>query len=122
MYDAWNRLVAVYRDSNGNGAKDAGDTLLHEAQYDGLRRRIAKIVRKVQGETVAYDRTDYYYAESWQCLEERTSEFAALDGAGGARTTAAADVKVQYVWDLRYIDAPVLRWRDTGGGAVSSCG
>ena len=33
-------------------------------------------------------------------------------------TTTPADdehVKVQYVWDLRYIDAPVLRWRDTGG-------
>jgi len=30
-------------------------------------------------------------------------------------TTPAANVKVQYVWDLRHIDAPVLRWRDTGG-------
>lgn len=22
---------------------------------------------------------------------------------------------VQWLWDIRYIDAPVLRWRDTGG-------
>ncbi|MCX5653731.1 MAG: hypothetical protein NTY65_03660 [Planctomycetota bacterium] len=39
---------------------------------------------------------DYYYNESWQCLEER---------AGG---TSA----VQNLWDIRYIDAPALRWRD----------
>jgi len=27
----------------------------------------------------------------------------------------ATAVKVQWLWDIRYIDAPVLRWRDTGG-------
>ena len=27
----------------------------------------------------------------------------------------AAAPKVQWLWDVRYIDAPVLRWRDTGG-------
>ena len=61
------------------------------------------------GET-NWARTDYYYNESWQCLEERAETVA------GETTPADEDhVKVQYVWDLRYIDAPVLRWRDTGG-------
>jgi RHS repeat-associated protein len=78
-----------------------------------------KIVRKVQDETVTYDRTDLYYNEGWQVLEERTENFASLGeyppNASGARGTVTDDVKVQYVWDIRYIDAPVLRWRDTGG-------
>jgi hypothetical protein len=46
--------------------------------------------------------TDYYYNESWQVLEERTD--------GDAAT-------VQWLWDARYIDAPVLRWRDADGDA-----
>ncbi|MCX5653107.1 MAG: RHS repeat-associated core domain-containing protein [Planctomycetota bacterium] len=32
-----------------------------------------------------------------------------------ARGTVPTAVKVQWLWDIRYIDAPVLRWRDTGG-------
>ena len=46
-------------------------------------------------------------------------------GAGNASSAAAA---VQYVWDLRYIDAPVLRDRDsdadgqTGGLGKASSG
>ena len=44
------------------------------------------------GETV----TDYYYNEDGRVLEERTD----------------AAVAVQYLWDIRYSDAPVLRWRD----------
>jgi RHS repeat-associated protein len=116
VYDAWNRQAAVYRDSNGDGAKDANDPLVQEALYDGLGRRIMKIVRKVQGETVTYDRTDYYYNEGWQCLEERTGSHASLGeyppNESGARGTVATTVKVQWLWDIRYIDAPVLRWRD----------
>ncbi len=41
---------------------------------------------------------DYYYNTSWQVVEERK------DGS--------SDPLAQYVWDIRYIDAPVLRWRD----------
>jgi len=37
-------------------------------------------------------------------------------------TTVAADVKVQYVWDIRYIDAPVLRWRDADGNSETGDG
>src|SRR4030042_3815330 len=80
-----------------------------------------KIVRKVQGETVTYDRTDLHYNERWQVLEERTENFASLGeyppDASGARGTLAEDVKVQYVWDIRYIDAPVLRWRNADGNS-----
>jgi RHS repeat-associated protein len=116
VYDAWNRQAAVYRDANGDGTKDANDPLIQEARYDGLNRRITKIVRHVQGETVTYDRTDYYYNEGWQCLEERTGSHASLGeyppNASGARGTVATAVKVQWLWDIRYIDAPVLRWRD----------
>jgi RHS repeat-associated protein len=116
VYDAWNRQAAVYRDANGDGAKDANDPLIQEARYDGLNRRITKIVRHVQGETVTYDRTDYYYNEGWQCLEERTGSHASLGdyppNESGARGTVATAVKVQWLWDIRYIDAPVLRWRD----------
>ena len=39
-----------------------------------------------------------YYNESWQVLEERS------DGVPAA----------QYLWDPRYVDAPVLRWRYSG--------
>jgi len=41
---------------------------------------------------------DYYYNTAWQVVEERK------DGS--------SDPLAQYVWDIRYIDAPVLRWRD----------
>ena len=50
--------------------------------------------------------TDYYYNESWQVVEERK------DGAGDAHT--------EYVWDLRYIDAPVVRWQDANGDGDTS--
>jgi len=53
-------------------------------------------------ETASPDVTyDYYYNESWQMLEVRRTP------AGGSEI-----VYKQYVWDIRYIDAPVLRWRD----------
>jgi RHS repeat-associated protein len=82
-------------------------TLLVKYRYDGLNRRIAKLIPN--GET-NWDRTDYYYNTSWQCLEERAQTVA-------SDTAVATAVKVQYVWDIRYIDAPVLRWRDTGGAS-----
>jgi RHS repeat-associated protein len=110
-YDGWNHLVKVYKDDGTTAREiDSGDTLIAEYQYDGQGRRVAKIVQ-VDGETVTYDRTDYEYNDSWQCLEERTETFQDLTGEGGARETPAETVAVQYSWDIRYIDAPVLRWR-----------
>jgi len=42
---------------------------------------------------------DHYYNESWQVLEVRRSD----------HTSGPYE---QYLWDIRYIDAPVLRWQD----------
>jgi RHS repeat-associated protein len=97
-YDAWNRLVKVTNDAQPPAT-------IAEYRYDGLDRRIVKLVP--HGES-NWDRTDYYYNSSWQCLEERY-------GADQPKETVATAVKVQWVWSVRYIDAPVLRWRDTGG-------
>jgi RHS repeat-associated protein len=98
-YDAWNRLVKV---------TDNADATIAEYRYDGILRRITKLVP--HGES-NWDRTDYYYNESWQCLEERFAGNVSTEN----RDTPATAAKVQCVWDIRYIDAPVLRWRDTGG-------
>ena len=74
---------------------------LATCRYDGLDRRIAKLVPN--GEN--WDRTDYYYSTSWQVLEEYAETVA-------GETTVADDLKIQYVWDIRYIDAPVCRDED----------
>ena len=75
-----------------------------EYRYDGLGRRIAKLVPN--GEN--WDRTDYHYSEAWQCLEQRY-------GQGQANETVPDRPNVKYLWDTRYIDAPVLRWRSVSG-------
>jgi YD repeat-containing protein len=69
---------------------DSGETVKRYA-YDGLHRRVQ--------ETVGGVTTDFYYSEQWQVLEERV----------GGQTT------VQYVWSPVYVDALVLRYRDTDG-------
>jgi hypothetical protein len=81
----------------------------------GQGRRIAKIVRQVDGETVTYRRTDYMYDEQWQVLEERADTFEDLEGEGGALETPAETPAVQWLWDVRYVDSPVLRWRSVSG-------
>jgi len=91
VYDGWNRLVKVYKDDGeSRGEIDESDTLVATYEYDGLGRRI----RKTVGETT----DDYYYDEAWQVLEVRR---------GGA-----PDPLGQYVWDVRYVDAPVVRFHD----------
>ena len=94
-YDAWNRLVEV---------KD-GETTVAEYRYDGVNRRITKLIPNGAN----WDRTDYYYNASWQALEERFAENQADPDV------VATNLKVQWVWSARYIDAPVLRDRDTTG-------
>jgi RHS repeat-associated protein len=80
-YDAWNRLVEV---------DDQRPSLIATYRYDGLGRRISKTL-------ASGDVTDYYYDEAWQVLQEYTV---------AANQTETVNV---YVWDLRYIDAPVVR-------------
>jgi len=98
-YDAWGRLASVKTDSGGEP-----DALVVKYQYDGLNRRIAKLLPDD-----SWNRWDYYYNNSWQCLEECYDENLGND------STAATTVKCQYVWSLRYIDSPVLRDRDADG-------
>ena len=98
VYDAWNRLVAV---------RNAGDQVIAEYRHDGLNRRIAKIVADGPG-SGNWDRTDYYYNEAWQVLEERQ----ARDVDDEDREVPAATTYGQTIWDLRYVDAPVMAFQD----------
>jgi RHS repeat-associated protein len=83
VYDAWNRLVEV---------RDRGDdSLIAEYEYDGQKRRIEK--------TVDSTTEDIFYNSEWQILEVRTAD--------------DTDPSEQYIWDIRYVDAPVLRFQDT---------
>jgi RHS repeat-associated protein len=96
-YDAWNHLAKVSADDNGSPG-----TTVAEYRYDGLGRRIVKLIPNGAN----WDRTDFYYNEAWQCLEERKAT------AQADKETVATAAKVQWLWDVRYIDAPVCRWRD----------
>ena len=80
------------------GTLDANDTLLATYRYDGLNRRVMKAVA-VDGNSV----TDYmYHNEDWQIVEVRR----------GVNQTPTAAAYKQFVYDIRYIDAPVCRWWD----------
>ena len=67
----------------------AGTTTLETFKYDGLSRRVSA--------TIGGTTTDLYYSAGWQVLEEKV----------GSATTA------RYVWSPVYVDALVLRDRDT---------
>jgi RHS repeat-associated protein len=97
VYDAWNRMVKV---------TDASDETVAEYQYDGLNRRVVKLLWNASSET--WSRTDYYYNEEWQVLEEREAVGVSTVDKG----EVATDASVQYLWDPKYIDSPILRWRN----------
>ena len=59
-------------------------------QYDAQNRRITK--------TVGQTATHFFFNESWQVLE--------------ARVGSGPDPLDQYLWDIRYIDAAVVRFHD----------
>ena len=109
-YDAWNRLAVVYIDGDSDDTWDNGspDTLVEKYEYDGLHRRIVKIVPNA-GTSTNRDRTDYYYNASWQVLEEKRADNVST--AVAANETSLA--RYQYIWSPRYIDSPVLRDADT---------
>ncbi len=69
--------------------KNSGGTTLETFGYDGLNRRVAQ--------TAGGTTTDLYYSAAWQVLTEKV----------GSATT------VRYVWSPVYVDALVLRDRDT---------
>jgi len=114
VYDAWNRLVAVYEDTDDDGTHDTAgtlDKLIAAYRYDGLHRRIAKLkATAYDGYNVptTYERTDYYYTANWQVIQECFD-----DGiAAASKDNIVTPRKAEYVWCLRYIDAPVVRWHD----------
>jgi RHS repeat-associated protein len=87
VYDAWNRLVQVKADSGGQPG-----AVIATYQYDGRGFRTRKVL--AGGET-----WDYYYNEEHQVVE--------------VRKNGDTDAFEQYVWGARYIDAPVMIYRDT---------
>ena len=116
VYDAWDHLVAVYDDTNNDGDLDITsapyDKLIAQYRYDGLGRRIAKTIVQsyyIDGQPKTYGRFDYYYNEDWQVVEERFEPEQTTPDAKATRSW------VQYVWDLSYVDTPILRLRDADG-------
>jgi len=98
-WDAWNRLTECRADSSLSPGSPGA--LIANYSYDGRNYRIRK---SVAGEA----NYNYYYNDGlglsslggagWQIVEERKNE--------------SANPYAQYVWDLRYIDSPVCRFRD----------
>jgi len=95
--------TARRRVCRGGGSRDYGphDTLRATYRYDGLHRRVRRIVLGDDGNSTPYD---YFYNTNWQALEVRRHD-----------DTAAYK---QYVWDIRYIDAPVARWCDLDANGI----
>ncbi len=94
-YDAWNRLVEV----------KSGANVVLKCEYDGLNRRTKKCINTGEDQ-VCDEFRHFFYNSGWQILETRLSESenTAPDGL---------QPEYQYVWSLRYIDAPVLRDENT---------
>jgi len=122
VYDAWNRLVEVIADDNGDGDQDGGEHTLAVYEYDGLKRRIKKHVD-------AWDRAEadgsvdvwrhFYYTRSWQVIEIRD----ALDSEDHEEDEPPESLPPvqQFVWSQRYIDSPVLRDVNTDGTTDDAC-
>jgi RHS repeat-associated protein len=119
VYDFLNRLVKVKYAEPGGGA----DVTVAEHEYDGMNRRIRKLVQNFgegvvpgsdEGGTItgiqAGNRHEHYYYAGWRVIEERDN---------------SEDVLAQMVWSTEYIDAPVCRDRNTNVGEdnedYSSC-
>ena len=110
VYDAWNRLVGVKRSQGAN-------TTIAAYVYDGLNRRVSKVVSNtgtgvVNGSDAggmvgiqAGDKAEDYYYAGWRVVEERN---------GSGYTTA------QTVYGTEYIDEPICRDRNTDVGVSDS--
>jgi RHS repeat-associated protein len=86
--------------------------LIEEYRYDALNRRIAKIKPDPEHED-KYIRTDFYYTPDWQIAQTRENDN--LD----SKDTVATARKYEYVWDIRYVDALVVR--DENKNADNDC-
>jgi RHS repeat-associated protein len=74
--------------------KDSGSATLETFSYDGRNHRVTN--------TISGTTTDLYYSSQWQVLEEQVS---------------GSDVN-RYVWSPVYVNAMVLRDRDTDGNGT----
>ncbi len=118
FYDAKGRLTVVFLDADDDDVYDAGETV-EMYEYDGLNRRTARLV--YDADNTDWDRTDYYYNAGWQVLSEYfAADLPTSSEEDPDKDDAATDVKYQYVWDIRYIDAPVLRDEDKDDDGVTT--
>ena len=115
-YDAWNRLVGAWH--NAASVSDPNQAVATYA-YDGLFRRIAKIVSN-QGVGLVYrldrsgaitgvpagNRQEHYYYSGWRLVEMRN---------GSGQTLG------QYVYGTQYIDELVRYDRNTDAWADNDC-
>ena len=76
--------------------------------------RPAWVKEPVAGTPDTWTVREYYYNNQWQNLEVRKDAGKARAGSPSAEPDLATTLNEQYVWSARYVDAPVLRDRDTG--------
>ena len=97
-WDAWNRLVEVKQ----------GAVVMGHYEYDALGRRVKSHVdSQSPGSPNGVDSyVHYFYNSGWQELESRVS---ASENTG----PESLQPTYQHVWSRRYIDAPVLRDKNT---------
>ncbi|MBM4094182.1 MAG: RHS repeat-associated core domain-containing protein, partial [Planctomycetes bacterium] len=97
-WDAWNRLVEV---------KD-GATVVAVYEYDGLARRVKSHVdSQSPGNPDGVDAyVHFFYNQGWQELESRVSTSENTE-------PESLQPQYQYVWSQRFIDAPILRDKNT---------
>ena len=87
VYDAWNRLVQVKADSGGS----PGATIA-TYRYHGRGYRIQKVIAG---------------GDTWDCYQNERNQTIEV------RKNSDTDAYEQYVFDQRYIDTPVMVYRDT---------
>jgi RHS repeat-associated protein len=98
VWDAWNRLVKILGDD--------GTTVIAQYEYDGLNRRIVKMLPT--------EARHAYYSDQWQVLEERVHPHPTSYSSSSSSSSGAEGVaQRQFVWGLRYVDDLVLRDRDS---------
>ena len=99
VYDGFDRLVEV---------KDSSNNKVLKIEYDGLGRRTKKHINNCNPLDGSYDAWQHFYYDlAWQIVETRRTQ----DGENTHPETVQPEQ--QYVWSLRYIDAPVLRDANT---------